>query len=64
MILLLYRLVEQKVILQVPAGYRDIFITGFVVCLGKCGSHSGRIFYLWTLNQCGYDIPLWIDEGY
>jgi len=34
---------------QVSAGYRDIFITGFGVCLGKCGSHSEPHFLLIAL---------------
>jgi hypothetical protein len=35
---------NKKLFLQVSAGYRDIFITGFVVCLIKCGSNFGSHF--------------------
>jgi hypothetical protein len=46
--LLLYRLVEQYVIPEIPAGYRDDLITGFVVCLGKCGS---RVAFFYVFNE-------------
>jgi len=43
---LLYRLVEQIVIVTSLCWLQRYFLTGFVVCLGKCGSYQGRIFYL------------------
>jgi len=40
----LYRLVEQIVIVTSLCWLQGYFLTGFVVCLGKCGSEKGSHF--------------------